>query len=289
MISQPPAVSVIVPVFRQWAQLRDLVAALKAQIPPLSAQRAEVILVNNGDPAEGQDLPLPEGFRLMHCARPGSYAARNLGATAARGDVLLFTDADCRPDPDWLAAHLAHATQHKGGLQAGPVRMECGPNPGLWARYDKLRGIPQAAYVARGYAATANLAVDRALFEAIGGFSVTHMSGGDAEFCHRAARAGHKITLASTAVVAHPCRESGAETIRKARRVKGGQRPAGRLAALRWLGRSALPPILTSGSLLRRPFGLRDRLAAVLVTWILWPIEVFESIRLLCGTPPERR
>ena len=59
--------------------------------------------------------------------------------------------------------------------------------------------------------------------------------------------------------MAHPCRDSGAETIRKSRRVKGGQLPQGRAARLAWLGRSALPPILTSGSILRRPFGLGDR------------------------------
>ncbi|MBP8930742.1 MAG: glycosyltransferase [Paracoccus sp.] len=284
----PIAASVIVPVFRQWDMVRDLIAALGAQQPALPAT-VEVILVNNGDAAEASGLTLPEGFRLLHCDRPGSYAARNAGAAAASGVLLLFTDADCRPDPGWLAAHLAGFAAGGERLLAGPVRMECGPRPTLWARYDRLRGIPQAAYVARGYAATANLAVPRTIFRQLGGFSTTHMSGGDAEFCHRARAAGYGIDLLENAVVAHPCRESGAETIRKSRRVKGGQLPQGRAARLAWLGRSALPPILTSGSVLRRPFGLGDRLAALLVVWLLWAVDLAEALRLVLGGRPERR
>ncbi len=37
----------------------------------------------------------------------GAGRARNLGAAAARADVLLFVDADCLPDPELVAGHMA--------------------------------------------------------------------------------------------------------------------------------------------------------------------------------------
>ncbi len=280
--------SVIVPVFRQWDMLGQLVAALQAQ-EQVMAGSVEVIVVNNGDPSEAAGIALPEGFRLLHCPEPGSYAARNAGAAVATGALLLFTDADCRPDPGWLAAHLARFARGGHVLQAGPVRMECGPRPTLWERYDRLRGIPQAAYVAHGYAATANLAVPQAIFRALGGFSTAHMSGGDGEFCRRAGAAGHGLILVDGAVVAHPCRKSGAETIRKSRRIKGGQLPRDRAARLVWLGSSALPPLRTSASVLRRPFSPGDRLAALAVVWLLWLIDLGEALRLVLGRRPERQ
>ena len=63
-----------------------------------------------------------------------------------------------------------------------------GQAPGLWEIYDALRGIPQARYVAHGYATTANLSVPKAKFETLSGFDPSRLSGGAAEFCRRARR-----------------------------------------------------------------------------------------------------
>ena len=182
------AISVVVPVHRHWELVPGLLAALAAQ----SRRRFEMILVND----DAAPAPCPARHsRVLDAPGPGSYAARNAGAAAARGRLLAFTDADCRPEPGWLAA-LAAAAAAARRARCSPARSGCWrpATPTACARYELVRGIPQARYVARGYAATANLAVPADVFRALGGFE-NRRSGGDAEFCRRAGRAGHPLRL----------------------------------------------------------------------------------------------
>lgn len=292
-LTAPPQLSVIVPVYGDRADLPGLFAALDAQ----EMRDFELILVDNEPlprPEAEMRAALPPGlagrFRLVHGPRPGSYAARNAGAAAARGARFVFTDADCRPVPGWLAA-LA-AAEGQAPLLAGPVRMRLGPDPGAWEIYDAVRGIPQDRYVARGYATTANLSLPAALFRALGGFDATRFSGGDAEFCRRAGRAGQAIALVPAAVVEHPARASRAESVTKARRVKGGQVAAGpRRRRLLWTLRSLAPPLRELAAYLRdgrHPW--RHRWVASGIRLRLWGVELAELARLLIlRRGPERR
>lgn len=286
-----PRISVIVPVYRHWELVPDLVAALGAQT--LAAAAFETILVDNApdEPRPALD-PLP-GVRVIPCAAPGSYAARNAGIAAARGGLLAFTDADCRPEPGWLAAldAAARAPATAGRLLAGPVRLTgAGAPPNPYEVYDLIRGIPQERYVRHGYAATANLAVPAEVFAAVGGFDARRRSGGDAAFCRRALMAGRRLAFVPGAVVAHPVRGDWEALAVKARRVKGGQITGGGLGwRLMWLVRTLTPPLRATRRLLAAPRPWAERRAALGVLYRLWGVELAETARLLAGGAPERR
>lgn len=293
--SPAPALSVIVPVFQGWSDLALLLQALAAQ----TFQDFEILIADN-EPA-----PYPEAalqalvppalagrLRHVHCPRPGSYAARNAAAAQARAPRLVFTDADCLPLPGWLAALAAAAARHPAALLAGPIRMTVGQAPGLWEIYDALRGIPQARYVAHGYATTANLSVPKAMFETLSGFDPSRLSGGDAEFCRRARRQGAELHLVPEAITRHPARSSRAESVTKIRRIKGGQLTAGSpRQRIFWAIRSLTPPFREMLAYLRnRDFPIRWRLLAGLVRLRLWLSELAEMGRILIlRRPPERR
>lgn len=286
----PPRLSVIVPVWRHWAETGTLLGRLAAQT--LDPAAFEILLVNNEPEVPPPPLAWAGGaaLRVIDGPVPGSYAARNAGAAAARGKWLVFTDADCLPEPGWLAAYAAAIAAGKGTLLAGPVRMVAPPDPDPWAIYDLVRGIPQARYVARGYATTANLAVAAAAFRETGGFENGRFSGGDAVFCRAAARRGHRVRLVEDAVVAHPARAGRAETVAKARRIKGGQIAIGPLPRrLGWTIRSLCPPFRDAVAYLGSPHPLAYRLTALGVRLRLWGIELAEMARLLAGGAPERR
>ena len=236
-----PRFSVIVPVWRQWDAVPALLAGLAVQDPPGGF---EILIVNNEAPASRRRSPCR---RTPGCcpARPPAPTRRATPAPRRRGAPgWCFTDADCRPEPGWLAAFAAAAAADPAALLAGPVRMTAPPEPNAFAIYDLVRGIPQAAYVARGYAATANLAVPAAVFAGLGGFEAGRFSGGDAVFCRRAGRAGHEIRLVPGAVVAHPARTGWDALAAKARRIRGGQVAAGPLPRrIAWLIRGLSPPV----------------------------------------------
>ncbi|PXA72397.1 glycosyltransferase family 2 protein [Cryobacterium arcticum] len=94
-----PTVSVIVAHYRQPEQLARLLHALGRQDFP--ADRVEIIVVDDGSP---EPPVVPRGVRLLVQADAGFRlaAARNLGAAAARNEILVFLDADTTPEPEYL-------------------------------------------------------------------------------------------------------------------------------------------------------------------------------------------
>lgn len=280
MIHPSYKASVIVPVYRDWEGLRSLLEALRAQ----ARDDVELIVVDN-DP-EGQsppdDLPNPGlEWRIIECAALGSYAARNAGAQLARSDFLIFTDADCRPTPDWLEGYLK-APKPESALVAGPVIVQAGSDPGVWEIFDIVRGLHQEVFIRHGYAITANLAVPRAVFDRLGGFDAHRMSGGDAEFCRRALRQGHDLLFEPQACIFHPARKTRIELVLKARRIKGGQIATGPiLRRIVWTLRSLVPPVREMLAYVTSEHPVRWKLIACHVRLILWGVELHELVRLL--------
>lgn len=290
------AFSVIVPVYEQWSLVPTLLDALGRQTfrEVAGDESFELILVDNG--SRDRVVPaLPAWARVFDCEVPGSYAARNLGIDAARRDWLVFTDADCRPAPDWLQriAGVLAAQEDEEVLVAGAIRMTAQDDRVLnpYQIYDLVKGIPQDWYVSRGYATTANLCVPRRAFERVGSFDASRFSGGDAEFCQRALAFGYRLAYAPEAVVEHPARDSWQALETKARRVKGGQLAAGSLRrrAMYFL-RSFTPPVIAVTRFLRQSHLPRKfRCIAVLVQLRIWVTDMHEALRLGLGARPERR
>jgi len=286
-----PRVSVVAPTFRDWHRAAALVRALLAQ----TITDFEILLVNNApDDPPPADFPADPRLRMLTEGAPGSYAARNLGAQAARAPYLAFTDSDCRPDPDWLAGFLDCAQAHDG-LISGRVEMFSDARPMNrlnWAEsYDYFFGINQDIYARDGVAATASLFVPRALFQAAGGFDATLMSGGDVEFCRRAAGyfagEGPALVHCPLAVLSHPLRADLPTLLAKARRVAGGRATRD---GWRALPVTLAPPLMRLRILATKPGpGGAARLRAGLLIPRIKALEMAETLGiLLLGRAPTR-
>ena len=98
------SVSIIIPTFNGASRIGNCLDALLQQT---AGRNAEILVVNDGSTDNTVDVVgRYPGVRLITQANAGPAAARNRGALEAQGTIILFTDDDCVPTPDWLDAML---------------------------------------------------------------------------------------------------------------------------------------------------------------------------------------
>ena len=153
-----PAVSVIVPTYERHDQLEALMECLARQ----THRTFEVIVVDQSAGPWTPDAGLPFDLLYIHTDIKGAVHARNAGALHARGDVLAFTDDDCRPDPDWLEAGLRYFADPGNVGVEGFVLSDRSHDP-------RYRPVTNAGFEGIGFM-TANLLLRREVFIAIDGF-----------------------------------------------------------------------------------------------------------------------
>ena len=292
MTSQDLKISVIIPIYQHWELTKILFDALASQTLP--RDQWECFIVDNGSDHVPDQSELPHFVTLLECPTPGSYAARNKALEKASGELLVFTDADCKPDPNWLTCIWEeYQTSDRQTLIAGGVtveKFEAG-KPNSVEIYDIAMGLPQARYTRRGYAVTANLSIPRTVITQTGPFDAQRFSGGDAEFCQRAATKGFTLIYVPQACVRHPARSDWAELTTKLKRVKGGQIRSGPFKRrLKFLIKTFVPPIwLYLYALRSDKVNTRQKLTVCRVQTMLWLIEIAAVIRLLANGKVERR
>lgn len=285
-----PEISVVIPHLNQPRSLAACIEALGRQT--LAPGRFEVIVVDNGS------TPLPThvvsslpGVHLACEPEPGPGPARNHGVALARADVLAFLDADCIPEPGWLAAILAALEADPAcAVLGGAVRVfaELPGRPNPAEAFDLVYGFRQELTIARhDFAATANLAMRRGAFEAVGGFAGLSVCE-DMDWGRRAKAAGFPTRFLPQAAVAHPARRSMGDLRHQWDRHVShywGMQPKTVRGRAAWALRAAAvaaSPVLEMPRLLRtdRLHGPRQRLAAL---WTLAALRLYRARRMLAA------
>ena len=217
----PPSVTVVVSHYEQPQELARTLAALRAQTHP--AHLLQVVVADDGSPTTPtvpDDVPVvtqpDEGFRVARI--------RNRALARARGDVLLFLDADTVPEPDYVErmAHLPgvlgeavvvgrrrHADLsglEAGGDVAAEGRAHELDEPAwLVEAYRRTGDLLEADETSFRFVLGAAIGCSRWLFEETGGFDETFTTygGEDWEWAHRAWTHGAVLAHVRGAVAWH--------------------------------------------------------------------------------------
>jgi glycosyltransferase involved in cell wall biosynthesis len=216
-----PSVSVIIPIYNGETDLPELLACLEAQTYP--KRKIEFLLVDNGSTDRTWELLQAVTWvtPISEAAIQSSYAARNAGIRSAQGEILAFTDADCRPEPQWLLDLVAGFADPTIGLVVGEVKALAGNS--LLERYaDRQDTLSQKHTLANKfcpYGQTANLGVRAIVFAETGLFRPYLTTGGDADMCWRILRETNwQWSFSETAIVRHHHRETLPELLSQWRR-----------------------------------------------------------------------
>ena len=203
---------------------------------------ADVVVVDNGSSDATAAVARAHGARVVAEPRPNRGRARNAGVRATDAELLAFLDADCVPDPGWLAALSACLRDH--ALVGGRVIVEGGGFDAAW----RLR--QESTITAEGWSGAGNLGVRRELFDRLGGFDerFTHAAE-DVDLCLRAGA----IAYCPDAVVRHPAATTLRQIAARGFRHGYGSTQLGTRADWRH------PRPLVAGDWALRRFGLEDR------------------------------
>lgn len=202
-----PTISVIVPAFNAAATLPACLSALQQQVgaPP----EFEVIVVDDGSTDDTAAVARAAGARVERVPHGGAAAARNRGVEAARGSLLLFTDADCEPCPDWVARLSAPFADPTIAGARGVYRTR---QRALVARFVQLEYEDKYRYLKPlqdiDFVDTYSAAYRRDVFRANGRFDPSLPFDEDQEFSFRVANRGYRLVFVPDAVVYHRHAES---------------------------------------------------------------------------------
>ncbi|MBW4627575.1 MAG: glycosyltransferase [Brasilonema octagenarum HA4186-MV1] len=206
-----PKVSVVIPIYNGEADLPELLCCLSAQTYP--KHQVEYLLVDNNSGDRTFALLQQGSENTQITIRPksenhiqSSYAARNVGIRAATGEILAFTDADCRPEPEWLNSLIAPFVNQDIVLVAGEIVALPGKTL-LEQHADRQETLSQKHTLAHPfcpYGQTANLAIRRQALQLVGLFRPYLTSGGDADMCWRILQQKiGRLEFAPNAIVKH--------------------------------------------------------------------------------------
>lgn len=177
-MTKKPKFSVIIPAYNESRYIADCLQSIKDQT---IKSPYEIIVVDNGSTDATTAIAESFGARVVSEKQKGVCLAREAGLKAAKGEIIVTTDADTQFQPNWLKNIEAgfNKRSRKGVVAvAGPVRYNAGPLWGrAWARilfafvglWTRVFGCPM-------YVSACNLAYKK---EAFDGYNTQLTQGGD--------------------------------------------------------------------------------------------------------------
>lgn len=200
--------SVVVPVYNDDRIERCLESLSKQN---LDKKFFETILIENGTKGKYQEICEKYGARYFNIQQKSMPLARNIGISASIGEIVIFTDADCVPDPEWIK-NLINIFKDRNYVGFGGKIERYLPKTKT-ELYGKNVGLGQTelSYLQildKPYVVSANAAFRKHELLEVGGFGEEFLSGSDVDVCWKLGLVGHKIGICKNAIVFHENRKN---------------------------------------------------------------------------------
>lgn len=216
-----PLVSLIIPVYNEERYLASCLSTLASQ----SYNPLEIIVVDDSSTDKSLEIAKHYPVKILRQSHLGPDAARNLGAKAAKGSILVFPDADMSFDPDYVKHIVQPIISHQA---VGTFCIdEMVANPGnIWSCCWSINsGLPINRRIPEDYPPVCNVfrAIRKDVFVSAGGLDAQGNYNDDSTFSKKS---GLWAIAAPKAICYHHNPETLAEVF----------------FSTRWMGRSPLFP-----------------------------------------------
>jgi O-antigen biosynthesis protein len=199
-----PRVTVVVASYNGAATLKTCLQSLEN----LHYPDYEVVLVDDGSTDATQEIAalFPKVRNIRHETNRGLSAARNTGIYAASGEIIAFTDSDCRADEDWLF-YLVGDLLFSGFAGMGGHNFLPADDSAVAAAVMVSPGGPAHVMLTDRVAEHipgCNMAFHRWALLELGGFDpVYRKAGDDVDVCWRLQQRGYRIGFSPGGFVWH--------------------------------------------------------------------------------------
>lgn len=187
-------ISFVVPAYNEERYLPATLAAIHASARELGIDY-EVVVADDGSTDATARLAEEGGARVVHVQHRQIAKTRNSGAREARGQQLVFVDADTQVNAPLLEAAIAALD---GGAVGGGARPDFASEAPGWAHW-VIRLTVGFMSLFR-WAAGCFIFVRRDAFEAVGGFDERHFAGEEIMLSMALKRQGRFVILAERLV-----------------------------------------------------------------------------------------
>src|SRR6266478_3160037 len=215
-LARYPKVSVVVASYNGDRTLKACLDSLAR----LNYPDYEIILVDDGSTDSTPQITsaLPKVRYFRHEKNLGLSIARNTGIAAAVGEIIAFTDSDCRADEDWLYYLVADLLESEFAGIGGPNFLP--PEDSLVAAAVMVSpGGPAHVMLTDRQAEHipgCNMAFYKWALAEIGGFDpIFRRAGDDVDLCWRLQQAGHAIGFSPAGFVWHYRRSTLGDYLRQ--------------------------------------------------------------------------
>ncbi len=203
-----PEVSVVVCAYNAADTIDDCLTSLEA----LTYPRTQLIVINDGSrDATAAIARRHPGVQVIDLLNGGLSAARNAGLAVATGEIVAYTDADCRVDPDWLT-YLVQPLVRSDAVGAGGPNVVPADDPWMAQCVARAPGGPTHVMLddrTAEHIPGCNMAFRRDALLGIDGFNPVYLrAGDDVDICWRLQARGLRIGFAPGALVWHHHRDS---------------------------------------------------------------------------------
>ena len=208
-----PFVSVVVGIRNEERFIEECIESLLSLDYPQDSY--EIIIVDGMSTDKTRDLVKKYPVRLLLNERKNVAAARNLGVENARGDLVAFTDGDCKVDSQWLKILVRE-------MKNAPDGVVCIGGPNLIFDTDpvlgRVVGYAQETFLGSGGSAQSqnstkkhyvsslpncNAMYKKSAIQEVGCFDERFLIGQDGDLNYRINKTGSKFLYIPEAQVLH--------------------------------------------------------------------------------------